>query len=1364
MALINSIDPTTFIPTKGYSMKEEDSLPSVLVTPNFNPPHGRVESMIYDLSGNQYRYDPNAEYAASIPGAKEGENFVEAVTVDPEKVLTSIGLEQGSYNVVFNFLNNELQSSYERPFRIKEISANRKELRLTTAWLEREELQQAVEQFFPEDIETNYYPDFALNFGNGNICIANNILFDDTNNQYSVLVKLYQPLPSFIQEDSGLNPWIVTKQRDSVGYNVEFESVVLPVKTTIDIKGPNFSLDLNNQVHTTVKPTSLDDLESSDTTTEFQLQNILGRKGVNINIDYSNLDNFIHFSSAERRVRNFYDKVGLIEDLEAELAIQDNASDTTNDDVNIKGYQVTKTKIETIIKNFDGFEYWMYYTSASQEESGGGNGTTYNVSKRATSQTNTNVTAVTNLLNGNSGDAIFGLGTGELDLSGFGFSVNATASIVGIEVKYTVESEAPDGEDASFQATLSGSSFGSAVVGTTTLNEDDGAVAVTLGGPTNTLGFSNKKGSDIGDIHLKFNKTGAPNNSSTMNGSTTDFIPSIKFYYQSPLLKFPTPYPKSNSITPYTLVSTGSDDALLWLDSATTTASYFDLENQDNLYNTIPEYIRDDSDNDPYIKFVELVSQHFDVLFTYAQDITNRYNADNRLDFGISRDLVAEAIKSMGVNLYAGNFTAKDLAASFTSYNGYIPPQEDGSTIVNNYVTASVAGDDLPPIEDVNKEIYKRIYHNLPLLLRQKGSIAGLRTLVNVFGIPNEILNVKEFNIDYTFTTQSLPDANSDGQIEFVTQSAPSLPPEGSDSPPSEFLSPTTRVQQHFLTSASTYDRSLQYIEAGFSPQNYLDREETPDNDLGSNFYTFDDFYFGDNPTNYGDETGTGRWSTGAFMRYIKFFDTSLFNMIKDFTPARSSVATGFIWKPRINDTRNRYRPAQLSYTNNSYSGSGVTIVNAWSEFKQEGNTYESGSITRPIGLIGEKYYFRGTPNFGTASFPGGTGGTFDNSNLPRFNPDETKWDERKNLQTAISGLNQKWTEEYYKNDGSSGSFEVIRNDQSEFYNGSFRQSGLNNLGSPGGIGYGDTDTGYFEKEKTLGKTGYVIGQGSGYLKYNNNATNLYKLPVADSEKIEGLTKANVSTVSGFENSTVDIIYYKVPQFGDSFTLIYIKTENVAQNLLLSNGNTLVLKNQGGLPGGSVLFEIPVSNGFLQTRNDGTTFVGFFCVGFTGAQEQLFFNITNGSLCTYFPSSVNPDDFVVEQPWEYSDFNPLTGNSFDPASGQDAYAGIRKGFRFQDADYSLGGDDPYTPINLELLASGSASRAAIPDSNFTSDWWNKSRYIGVRNSSPDFNQKIIKTSFSTATLFNSASLGYNPEYSASQPQLPQVEPEGGSGK
>ena len=39
----------------------------------------------------------------------------------------------------------------------------------------------------------------------------------------------------------------------------------------------------------------------------------------------------------------------------------------------------------------------------------------------------------------------------------------------------------------------------------------------------------------------------------------------------------------------------------------------------------------------------------------YTKDVTQKYNADNRLDFGVSKDLVADAIKDFGVKLYQNN-------------------------------------------------------------------------------------------------------------------------------------------------------------------------------------------------------------------------------------------------------------------------------------------------------------------------------------------------------------------------------------------------------------------------------------------------------------------------------------------------------------------------------------------------------------------------------------------------------------------------------------------------------------------------------------------------------------------------------------
>ncbi len=72
----------------------------------------------------------------------------------------------------------------------------------------------------------------------------------------------------------------------------------------------------------------------------------------------------------------------------------------------------------------------------------------------------------------------------------------------------------------------------------------------------------------------------------------------------------------------------------------------------------------------------------------------------------------------------------------------YIPG--DPTELITNYVTASQEAL-YTPVDDVNKEVYKRLYHNLPLLLKQKGTVAGLRNLINVYGIPDTILRISEF-------------------------------------------------------------------------------------------------------------------------------------------------------------------------------------------------------------------------------------------------------------------------------------------------------------------------------------------------------------------------------------------------------------------------------------------------------------------------------------------------------------------------------------------------------------------------------------------------------------------------------------------
>ena len=47
-----------------------------------------------------------------------------------------------------------------------------------------------------------------------------------------------------------------------------------------------------------------------------------------------------------------------------------------------------------------------------------------------------------------------------------------------------------------------------------------------------------------------------------------------------------------------------------------------------------------------------MVAQYYDNIWLYTKNISEKYNADNRLDFGISKALVADAIQDFGLKLY----------------------------------------------------------------------------------------------------------------------------------------------------------------------------------------------------------------------------------------------------------------------------------------------------------------------------------------------------------------------------------------------------------------------------------------------------------------------------------------------------------------------------------------------------------------------------------------------------------------------------------------------------------------------------------------------------------------------------------------
>ena len=579
--IINPVDPTTF-EYQEYSEKDNNLISSSRLDTAFTMSTDYIEYYIYDDSKNLvFPLDTSSKiYDQRNYSVIDGDTILR-----PSENLKDIGYDNGTYYSTYNFYRKQLSSDQFNNYYISEISGDRTEVRLKSTTIPSDLIISSSNSFIQYREDADYFVDFLLNFGGDQQVIANNLRLDtSTEIDPSLLIKLYEPLPSNFNVKDTL--WVVEEISTPQAYIVEFPEITFIPDDFQFIKGPNYSIKLTQQVGESTQEYNYNTLLGTNiTSSSDQLKNILNRKEIDINVDYKDYKNFVHFSSANTRLENFYYKVSLI---------QSNQNEISNLPLDASSYSSSKAEISTrttkIIEAFDGYDYFLYYNSGSSKS-----------------------------------------------------------------------------------------------------------------------------------------------------------------------------YPKSTTTPPYILMSTGSNEVKTWLGSAdpdnpyyggqALSASNYDENNQDYLYNAIPEYLKSDPNNEKYELFVDMVAQQYDNTWLYTKNITTRFDADNRLDYGISKDLVADAIRDFGVKLYSNNFNANDL---YTAFLGITPSGSSfpfpnmtdqlaapsGFQYVDTQISAS---NDIVPLDDVNKSLYKRIYHNMPLLLKKKGTIAGLRALITAYGIPSTILRINEF-------------------------------------------------------------------------------------------------------------------------------------------------------------------------------------------------------------------------------------------------------------------------------------------------------------------------------------------------------------------------------------------------------------------------------------------------------------------------------------------------------------------------------------------------------------------------------------------------------------------------------------------
>lgn len=247
-------------------------------------------------------YDPNSQIIASNyfvqnytpQNNQPTTDEYTVVNLNPEGDVRANGFSRGNVSISYNFFRKLFSSSYVDRFWIGEISSDRTEIRTFRQDMSNAELQASFNNYQSYINNVPYYPDFYLDFGLNKNIIGVNILYADSSPQASLLFKLYEPLPVDVKVKDTF--WVVDKISESARFNVSFTVSSTSSADFSYLRGPNYNVEINKATSQLTPYYNYDTLISSALTSSFQqLKSMMDEKGLDINVDYTNFENFIHF-------------------------------------------------------------------------------------------------------------------------------------------------------------------------------------------------------------------------------------------------------------------------------------------------------------------------------------------------------------------------------------------------------------------------------------------------------------------------------------------------------------------------------------------------------------------------------------------------------------------------------------------------------------------------------------------------------------------------------------------------------------------------------------------------------------------------------------------------------------------------------------------------------------------------------------------------------------------------------------------------------------------------------------------------------------------------------------------------------------
>ena len=275
-----------------------------------------------------------------FPQAPEGEQVYTPVYEPFVSKITSVSSDNSSI---------EVETSYEEikqriiPLFSKEPNQQFKNWTINTKFGDRKDL--------------NTY----LHFGDDNRFLVTNVRYDNKTIPtlpHSIVYKTYEPLPDDINEKDFV--YVVrevlpslTETVELVGYTQEDEDFqVLIPKDDFPQESPITKRQTEFKTY--------DDLVTTDARLKDEIEDrFLKETPVELSIDYSNYENFVNFSSAQKRLENFKYK---IQQIEKQTALSASFVGVTNGAIDLKTHH---DNIRDIKNNFDGYERYLYNTKST---------------------------------------------------------------------------------------------------------------------------------------------------------------------------------------------------------------------------------------------------------------------------------------------------------------------------------------------------------------------------------------------------------------------------------------------------------------------------------------------------------------------------------------------------------------------------------------------------------------------------------------------------------------------------------------------------------------------------------------------------------------------------------------------------------------------------------------------------------------------------------------------------------------------------------------------------------------------------------------------------------------------------------------